>query len=35
MTALAVDAHGTLYLADAGNQRVRRIDPAGVITTLA
>jgi len=32
---LAVAADGTLYLADAGNQRVRRVDPAGVITTVA
>jgi DNA-binding CsgD family transcriptional regulator/sugar lactone lactonase YvrE len=32
---LAVDSRGNLYIADAGNNRVRRIDLAGVITTIA
>lgn len=35
-TALAVAANGDLYVADAGNQRVRRISAAnGVMTTVA
>ena len=34
-TALAVDSEGVLYLEDSLNQRVRRIDLAGVITTVA
>jgi YD repeat-containing protein len=32
---LAVDADGVLYIADAGQQRVRRVAPDGVITTAA
>ena len=32
---LALDSTGNLYLADLGNQRVRRITPDGVITTVA
>jgi DNA-binding CsgD family transcriptional regulator/sugar lactone lactonase YvrE len=32
---LAVDSRGNLYIADAGNNRIRRIDLAGVITTIA
>jgi len=32
---LAVDNAGYLYVADLGNQRVRRISPEGTITTLA
>jgi sugar lactone lactonase YvrE len=32
---LAFDAEGRLYVADQGNDRVRRIDTAGVITTIA
>ena len=32
---LAVDGSGNLYVADLGNQRIRRIDPNGVITTFA
>lgn len=32
---LAVAPDGSLLLADAGNRRVRKVDPAGVITTVA
>jgi uncharacterized protein (TIGR03437 family) len=32
---IAVDAQGNIYLTDSNNQRVRRIDPAGAITTVA
>jgi uncharacterized protein (TIGR03437 family) len=32
---LALDASGNLYVADYGNQRVRRIDGNGIITTVA
>ncbi|MGY0560496.1 gluconolaconase [Luteimonas sp. A277] len=34
-SALAVDAHGNLYVADTGNHAVRRITPDGTVTTLA
>ena len=34
-SALAVDAAGNLYIGDAGNRRVRKVDTAGVITTFA
>ena len=32
---VAVDAAGSLYLADLGNQRVRKVSPARAITTVA
>ena len=32
---LAFDALGNLYLADAGNDRIRMISPSGIITTVA
>ena len=34
-TGVVVDALGNVYIADASNYRVRRVDPAGVITTVA
>lgn len=34
-TALAIDSAGTLYIADTGNHRVRKVDPSGRITTVA
>src|SRR4051812_42042554 len=32
---ISIDSKGNVYLADAGNHRIRRIDTAGVITTVA
>ena len=34
-TDVALDAAGNLYIADAGNRRIRKVDAAGVITTVA
>ena len=33
--SVAVDGAGNLYIADVGNNRIRKVDPAGVITTVA
>jgi sugar lactone lactonase YvrE len=32
---VAVDASGTVYVADSGNHRIRKVSPTGVVTTLA
>jgi uncharacterized protein (TIGR03437 family) len=32
---LALDSSGSLYIADTGNNRIRRVTPAGVISTFA
>jgi sugar lactone lactonase YvrE len=32
---VAVDGSGNLFIADYGNQRIRRVDPSGIITTVA
>gem|GEM_PF-1658032 len=33
--AIAIDSAGSIYIADSQNNRVRRVDPQGVITTFA
>lgn len=33
--ALAIDSKGNLYIADSGNNRIRRVTPAGIVTTVA
>jgi len=32
---VAVDASGNIYIADWGNYRIRKVDPSGIITTVA
>jgi uncharacterized protein (TIGR03437 family) len=34
-TGLAVDSAGSLYISDHGNYRVRKVSPAGIITSIA
>ena len=34
ITGVAVDPSGALYIADAGNNRLRRVSPGGIVTTL-
>ncbi len=33
--AVAVDTNGNLYIADTGNNRIRKVDRSGIITTVA
>ncbi|MCS0614588.1 gluconolaconase [Massilia kyonggiensis] len=35
LSAIAVDKHGVLFVADTGNNAIRRIDKTGEVTTLA
>ena len=34
-TRIAMDAAGSLFIADSGNNRIRKVDPNGTITTVA
>jgi len=34
-SGVAVDAKGVVYIADSGNDRIRRVGPSGIITTFA
>jgi hypothetical protein len=33
--SIAIDSAGDIFIADAQNNRIRRVDPAGIITTIA
>ena len=32
---IAIDSHGNLYVADAGYNRIRKVDPSGFVSTIA
>ena len=34
-TAVVADADGTLYIADRGNRRIRKVEPSGIIRTIS
>jgi sugar lactone lactonase YvrE len=34
-SGVALDGHGNLYIADTSNHRIRKVDAAGIITTIA
>jgi internalin A len=34
-SAIAWDIYGNFYIADAGNRRIRKVNPLGIITTIA
>ena len=34
-TGVAVDSSGNVFIADGGNQRVRKVTPTGIISTVA
>lgn len=35
MGGMAVDSQGNIYIADTGNQRIRKLSPAGMVSTFA